>query len=156
MLADRSDASPAPRRLDVYDVALLLIGVAALVVRLYDLDGPSVWLDETASRTDARASIVRMLTRVAFPPLYFLLLRAWSTLFGSDWWTLRLFSAIAGAAVVVVFGRLVVALFRSRGLMLGAAAALAVMPHQLQYSREVRMYALWMLAMLVAMLGAVR
>ena len=143
-------------RVDVYDVALILVGVAALALRIYDLDGPSVWLDETASWNDARASIVRMLTRVAFPPLYFLLLRAWSALFGGDWWTLRLLSAIAGAAVVVVFGRLVLALFRSRGLMVGAAAALAVMPHQLQYSREVRMYAPWMLAMVVAMLGAVR
>ena len=62
-------------------------------------------------------------------------------------------SACCGALVVAAFGRVVLALFGSRRLMVVAAAVLAFLPHSLQYSREVRMYPLWMLALLVAMLG---
>jgi len=99
--------------------------------------------------------ISTVLTRVAFPPLYYLLLNVWVAVFGDAWWTLRAFSAVAGGLAVFAFGRLVLALFDRRGLMLVAATAFALMPQAIAFSRHVRMYSLWMLCLLVAAWGAV-
>jgi 4-amino-4-deoxy-L-arabinose transferase-like glycosyltransferase len=143
-------------RLDAYDLALWAMALAALALRLYDLGGPSVWLDETATRREMSWSLWTVLTRVAFPPLYFLLLDLWTRLFGDGWWALRAFSAVAGSLAVVAFGRLVLALFDSRPLMVASAAVFALMPHSLQFSREARMYPLWVLWLLIASAAAIR
>ena len=142
-------------RVDPYDLALWGVVLAALALRLYDLSGPSVWLDETATRHDMWP-LHWVLTRVAFPPLYFLLLQLWTQLFGDGWWALRAFSAVAGSLAVAAFGRVVLALFDDRALMVAAAAVFALMPHSLQFAREARMYPLWVLWILIATAAAIR
>jgi 4-amino-4-deoxy-L-arabinose transferase-like glycosyltransferase len=85
------------------------------------------------------------------PPLYYILLSAWTLVLGTSDWALRLFSAVASLACLA----LLMTLARrvgGRSATVPAAALFATLPVVVHYSTEGRMYALmwlWVLAMLV-------
>lgn len=112
----------------------------------------SVWFDEAYSITLIKQSFANLmhLTSVdAHPPVYYLLLKVWSMLFGTAEAALRSFSALCLALSVGAGAWLAKRLFN-------ASAALAVLPFLvcapflLRYGFEIRMYALAMLIGLVA------
>jgi hypothetical protein len=76
----------------------------------------------------------------AHPPLYFLLVQAWSIFGSSDAW-LRALSVVFGVASIPLIHRLASRL-GGPGAGLAAAAFLALSPYHVYYSREARSYAL--------------
>lgn len=141
---------------------LLLIVIAGLSVRSYQLTARSLWFDEAFSWRLVQFSNAEMLSRAAadvHPPLYYLILKAWSLAFGSSLLSLRSFS-VASAALTIAAAYLFTSyatLSRLTGLV--AAFLLALSGFQIQYAQEARMYTLGTALLLVSsyfLLKAVR
>jgi len=91
------------------------------------------------------------------PPLYFLLLRLWRDLFGSDEMSVRLLSVIFSLAAVVLIYLAVGELSPDRpGAALWAAALTGAAPLLIHYGRYVRMYSLLEMFSAGALLAMVR
>jgi len=125
---------------------LAVIIVVAAVLRLWDLDGTSLWYDEVITMRVARAeSLAALFARLdqldgTRAPLHPLVLHPWLLLFGASEYSGRSFSALCGiltVAAVYVLGRQ--AFDRASGQW--AAWLTAVCPPLVYYSREARMYA---------------
>ncbi|MDX6269473.1 MAG: mannosyltransferase [Acidobacteriota bacterium] len=133
---------------DVVCVGLLM--AALVVVRVWRLDASCLWFDEVFSVHAARHGWGALVEFVALdlihPPLFYLLLKGWIALVGSEavWWV-RLFGVLtAGAACVPVM-----LLCRELGLRARvgqvAVGLMAVSGFLLQHAREVRMYGMLLL-----------
>lgn len=118
----------------------------------------SVWFDEAYSITLAKQSYGDMIHSTAIdvhPPLYYIILKAWSQLFGMGEFALRSLSAIlaAGAAGMgLVFVRRV---FGMRAMVL-TTPLLLLSPLLVRYGFELRMYALGSLITITATYVLVR
>lgn len=118
--------------------------VLAAGLRCFRLDGQSLWYDEGVSAfmtTRGPVEIARAAAADIHPPLYYWLLAAWTVPFGNGEVALRALSVVFGTVSVWVVWRLGRAL-HGEAVGLVAAALLAVSPLAVQYSQEVRMYAL--------------
>jgi 4-amino-4-deoxy-L-arabinose transferase-like glycosyltransferase len=121
-----------------------VIVLLALGLRLFELTGQSLWYDEGVSAymtPRSFAEIARATAVDIHPPLYYWLLMLWSVPFGQGEAALRAFSVLLGTLMVWAtwgVGRLV----GGRAGGLAAGLLLAVSPLAVQYSQEVRMYAL--------------
>lgn len=148
-------APGAPPWLRAVAAAVLL---GAFAVRLYRLDGQSLWYDEGFSAHVALgdfASIFGYAGMDPHPPLYHLLLWGWAHAAGGSEFALRFLSVVSGTLAVALLYRL--------GATLGspawgaAAAVLAVAnPFLVHYSQEARMYALFTALALLATVCLVR
>lgn len=146
-------------RLSPFQAALALVVVAA-AFRLYDLGGPSLTVDEGVSAFTGWLAgrgvlgipaLMRDLGEV-HPPGWFMALHLWAGIGRSETW-LRLSSALAGILAVPVTLWLGVETtpgrpWPNRGAM-AAALLLATSAWHVQYSRELRMYPLLGLLVLV-------
>ncbi len=136
--------------IDGTSISLVLVTILALSLRLYRLDGQSLWYDEGTSVALAQHSIATIIHSAALdihPPLYYIVLHYWVRLFGVSEFAVRLLSALAGVGVVwlvYLIGR------RLQGSTIGLWAAFfaALSPFLVYYSQEARMY------MLATLLGA--
>lgn len=137
------------RRRELWLIALLTL--AAFALRMHDLTGRSLWLDEGFTLARVFGEWPDLLRNAVLydgvrsidtqPQAYFALLKLWISLVGTSEFALRLFSAFAGVASVP----LVYALTRrTLGRRAGALAALLMLlsPVLQWYSHEVRMYSL--------------
>ncbi|MFN8453621.1 MAG: glycosyltransferase family 39 protein [Anaerolineae bacterium] len=129
-----------------YSIALFIITLIALSVRLYNLTYHSLWFDEAISVHWARQSIPRIL-EVGFtleedrlPPLYYLLLKGWTTLVGFSETGLRSLSTFTGVLLIPVTASIASTLFNRR-VALMTALLVALNPFLVWYSQETRMYA---------------
>lgn len=149
-------ASPTDGRFRVDWLLPGAITALALLVRLWNLGGQSIWYDEAFSLLLARhdfAGIAARTARDIHPPLYYWLLHLW----GEGLWIdvhPRLLSTLAGTVSVPLVFAIGRRLFDSPT---AAAAALltAVAPFQVFYGQEVRMYALLGLWNLMASYGLI-
>lgn len=126
-------------------VLLVLVTLLALGLRLYRLDGQSLWYDEAFSVYLARMDLAEITARTAAdiqPPLYYYLLHGWIQLFGDSELSVRSLSVLFGVLTVPLIYALARNLFRWRQAGLLAALLLAVSPLHLWYSQEARMYTL--------------
>lgn len=130
---------------------ILLILVLALVVRVIGLSTRNLWYDEAFavlfSEKGLDAMLYGTLTPVAggaadiHPLLYYSTLNVWMSVFGQSAVMVRLWSVLLGVTTVYVIYRLGRDLFDDKtGLVAALVSALA--PFHVQYSQEVRMYAL--------------
>lgn len=123
-------------------LGIILIGV---VLREYELTARSLWFDEAFSWRLISFSPLELIARDAkdvHPPLYYLVLQAWSVVFGTSLLALRNFS-VALAGCTIAAGYLFAAEgWRSRRTGLVAALFLAVSGFQIQFAWEARMYTL--------------
>jgi mannosyltransferase len=143
-------AVPSPRRFTWRPTAtrtLLALTVFAAVLRFATLDVQSLWLDESATMILVHRGLFGMLSHLSSsesaPPLYYVLVWAWTKLFGAGALGFRSLSAVAGTLTVPVLyaaGRRV-----SPRVGLWAAALAAVNPAMYYYSQEARCYALLIL-----------
>ncbi|MFQ5343893.1 MAG: glycosyltransferase family 39 protein, partial [Anaerolineae bacterium] len=127
--------------------AILLL---ALGLRVFQLDGQSLWYDEGTSVALAGrglGNITRSAAADIHPPFYYYLLHGWTALVGFSPTAVRSLSALIGTILVALTWVLGRQLF---GPTVGLTAAFlaAVSPFQVYYSQETRMY------ILAAMLGA--
>lgn len=132
----------------VCGVGLILL---AFAVRTHDLDGKSIWSDESLSLYRAQESVPFILsgqivvqdvpTQDTQPPLYFLLLHTLMAVAGTSTFAAKYLSMLASLLIIpllLVLGR------RLLGSAAGLATALlgALSPLYLWYAQEIRMYTL--------------
>jgi hypothetical protein len=123
----------------------LALSIVALgfALRLYRLDAQSFWYDEAMSASIARGTVAQILSNDFYsphPPLYFLALHFWLSIDQSDL-TIRLLSAMIGVAGIAGMYCLGKTLYDGTvGVV--AATIVALVPYQVFYSQEARMYAL--------------
>lgn len=138
-------ASAPAEGLSPFLVRVLWFGILALALalRVYDLGGESIWIDEGFSVRVARLALPDLLQATRYdihPPLYYLFLHAWIGWFGSTEVAVRSLSVVWGVLGVWAIGRLGRRLFGTEtGLI--AALLLAVSPFHVHYSQEARAYA---------------
>src|SRR3954467_12362123 len=150
-------ALAAMRRIEWPVWALVALTALAAAIRFASLSGQSFWLDEAYALGDIRFhSFSGMLDWIRVhemtPPLYFVLARAWTHVFGTGEVGFRSLSALLGTAVVPLVYASGVTL-RSRRLGLTVAAFAALDPLTLWYSQEGRNYALVLFLAAVAFLA---
>ncbi len=140
---------PSPAALMV--VTLTVLGAA---LRFGTLNVQSIWLDESATLVLVHRGFAGMLSNLSAsesaPPLYYVLVWAWTKVFGAGPLGFRSFSALVGTVTIPVLylaGRQV-----SRRVGVWAAALATVNPAMYYYSQEARAYALLILLSAVAYL----
>ena len=125
----------------------IVVGIAmlaTLVLVLYMGRGQDIWFDESYSIILAKQPVVELLhlTGVdAHPPLFYLILKAWGSVFGWTELSLRMLSALLSMATVGVMAVLLRKLFTPR-VALVTLPFLVLAPFWLRYGYEIRMYAL--------------
>jgi uncharacterized membrane protein len=126
-------------------LALPLILVIGAALRFAILGHGSFWVDEAYSVDISSRDPFELVRRAAavdsHPPLYYLLLRGWLSIFGDSEYAVRSLSAVIGVLVIVVVYQLGVAI-AGRWLGLSASLLTAVSPFYVRYSGEARMYML--------------
>lgn len=151
-------ASPAARIINTMQKQtawwlLLLILVAAVSIRSFELTARSLWFDEAFSWRLIQFPWNEMIARDAadvHPPLYYVLLKSWSIVFGTSLLSLRGFSVAAGAGTLLALYLFTASAFRSRAAGVLAAALYAVAGYQIQFAWEARMYTLGTLLALLS------
>lgn len=127
---------------------VLALVVLAAALRFGTLDAKGYWQDEAQTALLLRHGFLDMLGRLpdlrGAPPLYYLVARGWSALFGTGEVGLRSFSALLGVAAVPV------AYLSGRELISGragllAATLVATNPLLVWYGQEARAYAMLVL-----------
>jgi hypothetical protein len=138
-------------------VGLAIVAIAA-AVRLYGIGREPLWLDEGYSWWDARQSFADLWQLVPqcdpHPPLYALLLKGWSAVFGDSVEAMRALGGVIGVAATVA----VMLAGREISSRVGwiAGVMFAVAPFQIEYAHEARPYALVSLGAALAMFGLLR
>lgn len=136
---------------------LLPILMLAALVRLYQVTQPSIWYDEGFSvlvSAHSPAQIWYHSAQDVHPPLYYLLLHGWTTVFGNGVFAARGMSVLAGVTGVGLAEWLVSVIATRRATIL-TGVLLALLPIAVRYSQETRMYALmavWLLGAALALI----
>lgn len=136
--------------------AALAITTAALLLRLVDLGGKSLWMDEALTISVAQLSLPQLWLTPAdpTPPLYYTIAK-FVLLFGDSEAILRLPSVVFGSLSVLVtyvLARRIGGTFAA----IAAAAFLCTSAVHVQYSQEARAYSLLFLLISLSALGFVR
>ncbi len=135
------------------DYIILGVGLAIfLAITLFNAPRASIWFDEAFSTYIAQFSfwdIARYTSADVHPPLYYWLLKVWSSLFGTTELAYRSLSIVFGA------GATVVAFILSRKFFGRKVATLSLLfmvlsPMLIRYSDEARMYTLATLIVMAA------
>ncbi len=122
---------------------LILISIAGLLVRLYNVTAISLWHDEAFSALLIKYSWGEMVHRIGLdvhPPMYYFFLRFWHYAFGDSLMSLRGMSIFFGVATIIAAYFLVKEIFNDKRLATVVALLVAVNPFQVQYVTEARMY----------------
>src|SRR3990167_991541 len=124
---------------------ILLIVVLALILRVVVIN-QSLWLDEAIGALVVKnQGFWQILTEFPkhdnHPPLYYLVLKAWSEIFGYTEVALRSLSVLFGVTSVYFVFK-ISKLFGAKQLPYLAALLLATSPLHIYYSKEARMYAM--------------
>jgi uncharacterized membrane protein len=132
---------------------LLLILAFALLLRIKNLGGESLWLDEASSVKLAQLPVHDILDEVArddvHPPLYYLMLHYWVRLAGDSEAGVRLLSVLLGVLSILVIYKVASLLFDPQTGFL-SALLLSVSLLHIAFSQEARMYALLCLLSLLS------
>jgi hypothetical protein len=125
-------------------VPLALVALAALLLRFVALGREGLWCDEGYTAGIVRLSPAEMLRALQrlddAPPLFYLLTRGATALFGRSEFALRLLPALAGAAAVI--GMLIRARRRREWASFWAAAFLGLSAYGVFHARQARGYGL--------------
>jgi uncharacterized membrane protein len=137
-------------------IMLSLVLFLASALRVLEIGSESFWMDEYVTWYSLeRSSFHEMIAKSLFVghyPFYFILIRAYSWVFGASDVSLRLFSAVFGV-LIVYFSFLVGKKMFSPGVALLSAFFVAISPIMIEYSQEARMYSLLSFLVLVSLLA---
>lgn len=141
-----------------YVQILLGLTITGFLLRFYNLAGNSLWLDEAATLSFARQTLVGIWESTAggeFNPPLFYWLEHGMLVFGESEFVLRLLPALFGVLTIpVVYS--IGKEFRDRNVGLIAAALLAFSPFHIFYSQEARAYTPMLFFFSLALLFYVR
>lgn len=135
---------------------LLPVLILAAAVRLYGLTDSAIWCDEGSSLLLSQYSPALTWFHTAHdvhPPLYYLLLHAWMSLFGNGLFSIRFMSVVPAVGTVALVIWLVRLIATRRAAVL-AGVLVALLPIAVRYSQEVRMYSLmgfWLIGATIAL-----
>lgn len=135
------------RKLSYNLIASLLIATSACL-QLVNIGKWSFWFDESFTAMLIEYSPLELISRTAsdvHPPLYYLVLKAWSVVFGSSDIALRSFSVLMTTAALGVCWLLLRRMFKPRIAILSLVLAV-FNPFVIRYAQEARMYAMASLA----------
>ena len=140
---------------------LAALTLLAAALRFSTLDLQSLWYDEAFTPVHVlSASLATTLHGVVrtenTPPLWYIVIWAWTRVFGSGAVALRFPSALAGTLTVPVAWGIARELGGTRRAAIVCAALVAVNPLFVWYSQEARAYGLYVLLSAVAMLCFLR
>ncbi len=139
-------------------ITVTVLGVAVLL-RLHGIGADGFWKNELFSLTWIRQPVAWLLGEgmrtETNPPLHYLLLKGWTTIFGVSEAAARMPSAIAAFAAVALALKLGRETGGTRVALLGGLF-LAITPVQIVFAHEARAYALLTPFAALAMLGAHR
>jgi len=136
-----------------------MVVLLGCVLRLSFLTTQSLWFDEgyTAWVVSLKpANIVRMISADTAPPVYYLLLHAWCTVFGHAEWALRLPSALAGAAAMGLFPLLAWRVLKTHRAVLFTTVLFAIAEMPVAYAHEARFYSVMLLMAVITALAMLR
>jgi len=124
---------------------LILISALSFFIRLISLN-QSYWLDEaTTAQVCKNFSLIEIITKFSpgdfHPPLYYLIAKIWSNLFGVGEIQLRMLSVLFGVFSVIVIYK-VAEKISGKAFALTTSVLLATSPLHIYYSQEARMYIL--------------
>jgi uncharacterized membrane protein len=120
---------------------------AADMLQFQQVNGHHGWVDMVGHILD---------TAPELPPLYFLLLRGWSHLFGPSVAAMRGFSALFGALLLPVVYWFCWVAFRDRRVGALAMVLIGLSPFHLLLSQEARPYTLWLVEVMVANIALIQ
>jgi mannosyltransferase len=169
--SQQSDSIHSRRSLlDRPRTAAILLGIIVLIgmgIRAYRLTDRSMWFDESSSWRTSRLPLPEMLDSLAkdtHVPLYYILLKSWTTLFGESLWAMRGLSVLLGGLTIISAYLFAAEAFvnggaplasrpacagarglchaKARWIGLFSAALVAVSLLQIRVAWEVRMYTL--------------
>src|SRR3989344_1347451 len=124
--------------------AIILLG---LLLRLYDLDKESIWVDEAYSLHYAllpspNEVMAGTVETEGAPPGYYLFLHYWIKVFGSSEFSVRFPSLLAGAISIAIIFKIGEVLYdRRTGLI--AALLFSTSMLQILFSQEARLYSIY-------------
>ena len=133
-------------------IILFFIIVTGLVVRLIDLDGESIWVDEGHAIYVASFNLDRVIeesSRDTHPPLYSIILHYWMKLGPQTAYHLRLLSVIFGVLSIFLIYKVGKELFDQYSGMVGSLI-LALSVFHLHFSQEIRSYMLVVVLILLS------
>lgn len=124
---------------------IYLIFLIATIIRFYRLDAAPYWYDEAFTGLLMRLDLPALLDAIAgdtHPPLYYLLVWLVTRVIGVGAWQIRAISAVFSVGCVVIVWVLSADYLKSKQARLLATALTALMPAQLWFAQEARMYSL--------------
>lgn len=137
-----------------FEIACLAgIVLLALAVRLYDLGGKDLWLDEANSVIIAQENFSGLIDRLkadSSPPAYYLLLHGWIRTFGDSVAAVRSLSVLFGICLVTCVFLFARRLFSLQVAVI-ASLLICLSPIQVLWSQQARMYTMLPLLSLLSM-----
>ncbi|MDZ4786717.1 MAG: glycosyltransferase family 39 protein [bacterium] len=124
---------------------LLIVVLLGLVLRIYNLPSRELWYDEAFSAKMVSNSFVDVLNLSKLdvhPPLYYLLLKGWTTVFGSSEVSLRFPSVIFGVLLIPLIYKLIMYINSDRRKALLASLFVAINPFLVAHSNDARSYSM--------------
>lgn len=140
--------------------SLLLLLVFAFALRLWGIVSRPIWYDEAFSILFSRQGPVEVLKETLVhnegtsaaeehPPLYYFGLWGWFQIFGSSVVVARMFSVFISILVIWLVYQITLELFDPVVALYSAGLA-SILPFQIHYAQEIRMYGLLSLWLLLA------
>lgn len=126
-------------------IFLSFILIIINILKMRKLTVMSLWHDESFSALLVQYNLNEMIKRIILdvhPPLYYLMLRAWSFIFTNSLFSIRMFSVLFGALSVIALYFFAERAFKNRKLAFITSTLLALSSFQIQYDIEARMYTL--------------
>ncbi len=127
-------------KLHKYFIAILILGS---ILRLADLSGESIWVDEGRSMALAKMSVENIIDENAqdnHPPIYYLFLHFWIKIFGTGEYSGRLPAALLGIGSIAMI-YFICRKFFDQDTSLYATLFFSLSVFHIQYSQEIKTYA---------------
>lgn len=138
----------------------LLIFAIGAALRIVWINVPPLWYDENFTLLLARLPFAQMLKATmsdVHPPLWYLIEWAWMHIVpNAPAWFIRVPALVCSIASLYVFRLLLDEISIPKQVQTGAMVLMAILPFQLWYAQEGRMYALLELEVLLALLWTLR
>jgi mannosyltransferase len=147
------------KQLNYKNVFLVLLFVSAAALRIYDIDAKNMWFDEIYSWKISNGSIVKIISETAgdiHPPLFYIVLKAWTFLFSDSIVSMRMLSVMLSIISMLVLYFISKKLLSNEIQRMLVLLLFALSPLNIFYSQEVRMLNLNLLLTLTSVYFFIR
>lgn len=123
-------------------IIFFLIILIAIVLRIYGIEDKNLWFDEVYSWKLSQSNIIEIISATSgdiHPPLYYITLKFWTSLFSDSIISMRMLSSLFGMLSLIFIFKLSEKFLSSNLQILLVFLLYAVSPLNIFYSQEVRM-----------------